>query len=43
MLIKMAHAMISVQDYEVPVGWTELKFFYKSELIWTVSQSDINF
>ena len=33
--------MISVQDYEVPTGWTELKFFYKSELIWAVGQDDV--
>ncbi|WP_044915303.1 zinc ribbon domain-containing protein [Butyrivibrio sp. WCE2006] len=33
--------MITVQDYEVPTNWSELKFFYKSELIWTVTQDDI--
>ena len=34
--------MISVQDYAVPKGWNELKFFYKSECIWTVSQDDVS-
>ena len=33
--------LISVQDYEVPIGWKELKFFYKSECIWTVDQDDV--
>lgn len=33
--------MISVQDYEVPTGWEELKFFYKSECIWIISQDDV--
>lgn len=33
--------MISVQDFEVPKGWKELKFFYESECVWTVSQSDV--
>ena len=34
--------MISVQDYEVPNGWTELKFFYMSECIWTVKPEDVS-
>ena len=34
--------MVSVQDYAVPIGWNELKFFYKSECIWTVTQDNVS-
>ena len=34
--------MITVQDYEVPSGWNELKFFYESECVWTVSADDVS-
>ena len=33
--------MVSVQDFEVPKGWNELKFFYKSECVWTIGQDDV--
>lgn len=33
--------MISCQDFEVPRGWTELKFFYKSKCIWTVKSDEV--
>jgi len=33
--------LISVQDFEVPVGWKELKFFYKSDCVWTIKQEDV--
>lgn len=33
--------MMSVQDFAVPKGWKELKFFYNSVCIWTVSQDDV--
>ena len=32
--------MISVHDFIVPSGWSELKFFYESECVWTVSADD---
>lgn len=34
-------SLMSVQDFSVPTGWTELKFFYKSTCVWTVTQEDI--
>ncbi len=34
--------LISVQDYEVPIGWSELKLYYKSECVWTISQEDVS-
>ncbi len=34
--------MISCQDFEVPKGWKELKFFYESKCVWTVKNSDVN-
>ena len=33
--------LLSVQDFEVPSEWTEIKFFYKSDCVWTITQSDI--
>lgn len=33
--------LLSVQDYEVPKGWKEIKFFYQSECIWTVYPEDV--
>ncbi len=33
--------MISVQDFDVPVNWSEMKLYYKSECIWTVHQEDV--
>lgn len=32
---------ISVQDFEVPKGWEELKFFYKSKCVWVLHQDDV--
>lgn len=34
--------VVSVHDFEVPSGWNELKFFYNSECVWTISQSDVS-
>lgn len=33
--------LISVQDFEVPSGWSELKFFYESKCVWTVTPEDV--
>lgn len=33
--------MASVQDFEVPKGWKELKFFYDSKCIWTINEDDV--
>ena len=33
--------MMSVHDFIVPSGWNELKFFYESECVWTVSAEDV--
>lgn len=33
--------MISVQDFDVPVNWKEIKLYYKSECVWTVHQEDV--
>lgn len=33
--------LISVQNFEVPKGWQELKFFYKSKCIWTIGKNDV--
>ena len=32
--------LLTALDYEVPKGWKELKFFYKSECVWTVSAEE---
>lgn len=34
--------LISVQDFEVPLGWNEIKFFYKSDCVWIISQDDVS-
>lgn len=34
--------MISVHDFVVPSGWSELKFFYESECVWTVTADDVS-
>lgn len=33
--------MVSVQDFAVPKGWKELKFFYNSDCIWVVAPEDV--
>ena len=33
--------MISCQDFEVPNGWSELKFFYESKCVWTVKNDEV--
>ena len=33
---------MSVQDFVVPIGWSELKFFYGNDCVWTVTQSDVS-
>ena len=33
--------LLSVQDFEVPKGWKELKFFYKSDCVWTVTPDEV--
>ena len=33
--------LVSVEDFEAPAGWTELKFYYKSDCIWTLTKADI--
>ena len=34
--------LISVQDFEVTKGWNEIKFFYKSDCVWTISSNDVS-
>ena len=34
--------MLSCQDFEVPKGWNEIKFFYKSDCVWTVTPDDVS-
>lgn len=34
--------LLTVQDFEVQKGWSELKFYYDSVCIWTVSPNDVN-
>ena len=34
--------LLTVQDFEVPSEWTEIKFFYKSDCVWTISQNDVS-
>lgn len=34
--------LISVQDFEVPEDWQEIKFYYQSECVWTISKSDVH-
>jgi len=29
------------KDFEVPIGWNELKFFYESECVWTVTADQV--
>ena len=36
------YSLLSVQNFEVEKGWNELKFFYGSDCIWTVSNSDVS-
>lgn len=39
----IGHArLMSVQDFEVPTGWSEIKLFYGSNCIWTVHQDDVH-
>lgn len=33
--------MISVQDFAVPSGWNEIKFYFESECVWTISPDDV--
>ena len=33
--------MISVEDFSVPRGWNEIKFYYESKCVWTISQDDV--
>ena len=33
--------LISVQDFAVSTGWSELKFFYKSDCVWTITPDDV--
>lgn len=34
--------LITCNDYEVPKGWNELKFFYQSTCIWTVTSGEVS-
>lgn len=34
------YKFLSVQDFVVPKGWSEIKFFYNSECIWTITPKD---
>lgn len=34
------YKLLSVQDFEVPKGWSEIKFFYNSECVWTITPKD---
>lgn len=38
--LETGREMISAQDYEVPSGWSEAKFYYKSDCVWTISSAD---
>lgn len=34
--------LVSVQDFEVPEEWQEIKFYYQSECVWTISNDDVH-
>ena len=34
--------MMSVQDFAVPSGWNEIKFYYESKCVWTITQDDVS-
>lgn len=34
--------LLSCSDFEVPVGWKEVKFFYGDDCVWTVSSADVS-
>ena len=33
--------LITCQDFEVPKGWKEIRFYYNSNCYWTISQEDV--
>lgn len=33
--------LLTCEDFEVPKGWKEIKFFYSSDCIWTVSSDEV--
>jgi len=32
--------LLTCQDYEVKKGWSEIKFFYKSDCVWTITNEE---
>lgn|GEM_PF-3000303 len=34
--------LLTALDFEVPKGWKELKFFFKSECVWTVTSEEVS-
>jgi hypothetical protein len=34
--------LLSVEDFGVSKGWNEIKFFYESDCVWTISQDDFS-